>query len=248
MTALAGVRDRGSPFQSPSPSISLTDSFDLVIAGRHVPVPHSAERLLAFLALSERPVSRGKLAGSLWIDAPERLAANSLRTTLWRLQREAGPLVLAREDRLSLAEGVDVDFTELMRLTRELIEDPDETALERVSVLIAHADVLPDWDDEWIVADRERFRLLRLEALERAAEALLGCGRRSRALEAALAVALAEPLRESSRRLIVEIRIAQGNVAEAVRVYRDYRLLLDQELGIRPSAAMEALIAPHVKR
>jgi Bacterial transcriptional activator domain len=37
-------------------------------------------------------------------------------------------------------------------------------------------------------------------------------------------------------------------VAEAVRVYRDYRLLLDQELGIRPSAAMEALIAPHVKR
>jgi DNA-binding SARP family transcriptional activator len=246
MTALAGVRDQALEIYGPSPSLTLTDSFDLVVGGRHISVPHSAERVLAYLALSDRPVTRTKLAGSLWIDAPERLAANSLRTTLWRLQRDAGPVVVAREDRIALSENIDVDFTRLMRLTQDLIEEPDEASLASVSVLIARQEVLPDWDDEWIVTDRERFRLLRLEALERAAEALLARNRRSRALEAALAVVLAEPLRESSRRLIVEIRLAQGNVADALRVYRDYRQLLHQELGLRPSGAMEALVGPHV--
>jgi DNA-binding SARP family transcriptional activator len=76
---------------------------------------------------------------------------------------------------------------------------------------------LPDWDDEWVVADRERFRMLRLEALERGAERLIERTEYGRAMEAALAATLSDPLRESARRLVVRVHLGEGNLASAVQ-------------------------------
>jgi len=241
-----------------STHIALTDAFDLTVRGDSVTVPHAVERVLAYLALSHGPVGRARLAGCLWIDASDRLAASSLRTALWRLQRDAGPLVVVGDDPLTLARDIGVDLRQLMNLARGLIDHPTEVLLALVPTLIAHREVLPDWDDEWIVSDREHFRLLRLEALERAAEAFLSRHEPSKALDAVLAATFAEPLRESSWRLLIEIRLAQGNGAEALRIYQDYRDHLDLELGLHPSAAMDALVerylgacialSPHARR
>src|SRR5262245_24919411 len=186
-------------------SLTLTGEFELVVAGQRLTVPHSVERLLAYLALTERPVSRTKLAGTLWYDAPEKKAANNLRTTLWRLGRICGWLVLADPDRLALSSEVKVDATELTDLAQRIIHggDPDPHDLRNVPALVARAELLPDWEDGWVVGDRERFRVLRLEALERAAEALIERRCLGEALVAALAAVRSEPLRESCRRLVV---------------------------------------------
>ncbi|MFF0086754.1 BTAD domain-containing putative transcriptional regulator [Streptomyces canus] len=45
------------------------------------------------------------------------------------------------------------------------------------------------------------------------------------ALEAALANVRIEPLRESAHRAVVAAHLSEGNVIEAVRHYRAYRLL-----------------------
>jgi DNA-binding SARP family transcriptional activator len=227
----------GTPMQ-----IALSGSFDLIAHGRRVHVSRPAERLLAFLALSERPVRRARLAGSLWLDASDQQAAGNLRTTLWRLQRQAGHIVDAHDDRLSLARDVGVDIGELTRLCNDLIEGPDRRTLSLVPVLLSHGELLADWDDEWVVADRERFRLLRLAALESAAANLLDRGDLHQALAAILGATQAEPLRESSRRILVRIHLADGNAVEAIRAYREYRDLLADELGLRPTAAMEELL------
>jgi len=125
-----------------------------------------------------------------------------------------------------------------------LIHQPDAEALARLQLLVECAELLPDWDDEWVVADRERYRLLRLEALERAASALVERSCFGDALVAALAVAQADPLRESARRLVVQVRIAQGNAAEAIRSYREYQALLRREFDLEPSRLMDQLIHP----
>jgi DNA-binding SARP family transcriptional activator len=166
-----------------------------------------------------------------------------LRTTLWRIRRAGADFVLARDDRLWLRPDVTVDVTDLMDLAKRLIHQPDPEALSRLPFLVQCAELLPDWDDEWVVADRERYRLLRLEALERAASALMQrC--LGDALVAALAAVQAEPLRESARRLVMQIQIAQGNAAEAIHSYNEYRTLLHHELGLRPSRLMDQLIQP----
>lgn len=225
--------------------LSLTGEFGLRIAGRRHLIPHSVERVLAYLALANHPVSRTRLAGVLWIDATDRRAANNLRTALWRLNRSGARLVVAEDDRLVLAPEVAVDVAELRDLTRRLIDSPDDEAVGRLPLLVTGAELLPDWDDEWVVADRERFRLLRLEGLERAAEALIQRRDLGRALEAALGAAQSEPLRESARRLLVTIHLAQGNVAEALREYRSYRAMLLDEIGLEPSDAMRDLLRPY---
>jgi DNA-binding SARP family transcriptional activator len=116
--------------------------------------------------------------------------------------------------------------------------------MTQLPFLLEHAEVLPDWEEGWIAADRERFRLLRLEALEQAASALIDQDRFGEALVSAIACVQSEPLRESARRLVVRVHVAQGNLAQALRTYREYRVLLGAELGIQPSRLMQQLIEP----
>lgn len=222
--------------------LSLAGEFDLVIAGESLAIPHTAERLVAFLALADRPVSRIRLSGILWPDASADRAAKSLRSVLWRLRALGVDLVTSHNDRLRLHAAVTVDIDGLTALAHGLVQAPDRAALERVPLLMANAELLPDWDYEWVVADRERYRLIRLEALERAASALMDGGRLGEAQLAVLAVVQSEPLRETARRLELRLHLAQGNIAAAIRGYREYRELLHAEFGVAPSPDLDRLL------
>ena len=104
------------------------------------------------------------------------------------------------------------------------------------------AELLPDWYDEWVLIERERYRQVGLHALEslcRAADRETPFGR---ALETGLAAVAGEPLRESAHRALIKAHLAEGNVSEAIRQYRVYRELLRDQLSLDPSPAMEALV------
>jgi DNA-binding SARP family transcriptional activator len=229
-------------------AITLTAGFQLAVGEKRLRLPHSVERLLAYLALAGRPTGRTLVAGTLWIDTSETRAASNLRTALWRLHRSASPVVVTEDDRVALAADVTVDYPELVALARRVIEGSSDHDLDRIGELIGAGDLLPDWDDEWVVADRERFRLLRLEAIERATVRLLKRGDHGQALEGALSASLAEPLRESARRLLIQVHLAEGNVAEALHSYRSYRETLLDEMGLAPSLAMEELVGSIIPR
>ena len=235
------LRDPG--YAPEAAGLTLMGEFELLIRGRQLRIPRSAERVLTYLALA-RPVARTRLTGVLWGDGSGQGAAKSLRTTLWRIRHAGASLVLASDDRLRLYPDVTVDVTDLTVLAKRLIHQPDAEALIRLPLLVESAELLPDWGDEWMMADRERYRLLRLEALERAASALMERSHFGDALVAALAAVQADPLRESARRLVVQVRIAQGNAAEAIRSYREYQALLRREFDLEPSQLMDQLIHP----
>jgi DNA-binding SARP family transcriptional activator len=229
---------------SAAAALTLTGEFELVISGRLFTIPHNAERVLAYLALVDRPVSRTRIAGTLWQETSEPRAAKSLRTALWTLHRAGADLVSTGDDRLRLHRNVVVDVAELTDLAKTLIHEPTAEALDKLPVLIEHVDLLPDWDEEWVIVDRERYRLLRLQALESASQALLERQRWGEALLAALAAVHSDPMRESARRLVIQVQLAQGNIAEALRDYQEFRCLLLEEFGVEPSAAMHKLVAP----
>ncbi len=110
------------------------------------------------------------------------------------------------------------------------------------------ADLLPYWDEDWVLLERERFRQARLHALEHHSERLLGQQRYGEALQAALGALAGEPLRESAHRLLIEVHLAEGNAAEALRQYHQYRELLRSELGIAPSSGLRQLVRPLLER
>lgn len=222
--------------------LELLRSFRLVHGRTVVSMPHGLERVVAYLALARGPISRSRLAGALWPDVPERRAHGDLRSALWRLHRLCG--VVDRDgQRLALAPEIDVDLANVADLTRSLIHRSASDALDRLPELVDGVEILPGWDEEWLVVERERYRLQRLRALERAAEAFLAHNDHARAMEAALAAISSEPYRESAHRLLVRIHLAEGNASEALRAYHVYCGIVEEELGIRPSSQMEELIA-----
>lgn len=222
--------------------LSLLRGFQLVCRGRPVDLPLSAQRPLAFLALQRRPVLRTYVAGSLWPDVPEGRAQANLRSALWRVGRSGCRLAEARCNGLQLAAEVALDYADAVTAAEEMIGSTTAD-LAQVADLCQAGDLLPDWCDDWIAVERERFRALRLLALEKACEALTAAGQLAVAVEAGLAVVAEDPLRESAHRALIRAFLARGNRAEAVRQVRSCRAVLREALDLEPSPEIEELVA-----
>jgi DNA-binding SARP family transcriptional activator len=222
--------------------LTLTTDFQLLIGSRNIRVPHGVQRLLAFLAIARIPVHRSRMAGQLWPDVAEWRALGNLRSALWRLRRVRSRVVRPVGEHLGLDPAVVVDLRELTELSLRLLDD-DPGAIHRVPDLVDATDVLPGWEDEWLVIERERFRELRLRALERACERMIVRGDTGRGVQACLAAVEAEPFRESAQRLLVRMHLVEGNRAAALRSYLAFRELVEHELGIQPSDLMDDLVA-----
>jgi DNA-binding SARP family transcriptional activator len=223
--------------------LALLEGFELSSEGRAVTLPLSAQRLLAFLALQDRPLLRLYVAGVLWPDTPEERSSANLRSAIWRLHRPGWQLVQASPQHVALAASVRVDIRELTRLARGLLDRSTDCDNPACSQLCASGDLLRDWYDDWVLMERERFRQLRLHALEKLCENLTLRHRFGEAVEAGIAAVAGEPLRESGQRVLVRAYLAEGNHAEARRQYVRYKTLLHSDLGLEPTAEMEALIA-----
>jgi DNA-binding SARP family transcriptional activator len=220
--------------------VALLGSFELRADGKPVRLPMSAQRLVAFLGLHERPARRPYVAGVLWPETTDERAFANLRSAVWRVRHPAPGLVDVRGQRLALGPSVELDIREAITLAHSLLVE--EGVPDRLDTARFGADLLPDWYDDWVVAERERYTQLRLHALERVAELSLDAGRLGVALEATLAALAGDPLRESAHRLLIRIHLAEGNAAEALRHYGSCRRLFHDRVGVAPSAHLDALV------
>ncbi len=223
--------------------LQLLDGFEVRRDGAVVALPASARHLVAFLALHERPLRRVRVSGSLWLESTEEHSNPSLRSTLRRLGRHGGALIEAQGGNVRLAPGVAVDLREAQERARAVLRDDPVTA-ETLRRLCFAGELLPGWHDEWVILERERFRQLRLRALDALCETLVCAGRYHAAIEAGRAAVAAEPLRESANRLLISAHLAARERREALRRYRAFRDLLEAELALAPSPQFEELVAP----
>jgi DNA-binding SARP family transcriptional activator len=221
--------------------LTLLNAFELSCEGVPVQLPMSVQRLIAFVALHPHPLLRLYVAGSLWLDVSEERASANLRSALWRLHRRGLVVVETTDQQLRLGANVEVDVHEAEALARRIMKDDNLDGIDLAPASLSR-DLLPDWYDEWVMIERERFRQLRLWALDALCDRLMRGGRLSEALELGLLSVSGEPLRETAHRAVVRVHLADGNVAEAIRHYRFYRRLLREHLGIEPSARMRELM------
>jgi DNA-binding SARP family transcriptional activator len=228
----------------PAPALSLLNGFELRCDGARVPLPMTAQRLLAFVALHDHVLLRVYVAGVLWTDTSEEKAGANLRSSLWRLHRPGFRLIDATSTHVRLSPDLDVDVHRALVLAHRLLggsADSEDVDLEQAGLA---DELLPDWYDDWVLFERERFRQLGLHALEALVEQQLAAGRPRRALEAALAAVRGEPLRESAHRALIRVHLAERNAGEALRQYEECRRLLRERLGLEPSPELAALMRP----
>ncbi|HEY5853608.1 MAG TPA: BTAD domain-containing putative transcriptional regulator [Aldersonia sp.] len=224
-------------------AVQLIDDFRLTASGSAVRLPLGCQRLVARVALAERPMPRCRVVATLWPDASDDRARACLRSALWRIATTADVLTVSATH-IALSEDVAVDHRcELAAFDRLLdgADTVDVVALAR-DICGRGGELLPDWSDDWVVVERERFRLLRMQALDALGERLCNDGRHRDALRVVFAAMAMDPLREAPHRLVVQAHIAMGNVVDAIRQYRAYARLLHDELGIAPTIQLEALL------
>ncbi|MGH2736283.1 MAG: AfsR/SARP family transcriptional regulator [Actinomycetota bacterium] len=222
--------------------LSLLGGFELTVDGELVHLPLGSQRLIAYLAVRQRAVSRSNVAGTLWRDSSEQHSHASLRSALWRANKSRIRLVVADGQNMQLDSCLSVDVHDLVTTAHRLLRQPVGGAEPAPPFELLLHDLLPEWDDDWIVMERERLRQLRLHALEALAGRLTGAQRYGDAIEAGQAAVRAEPLRESSHRTLIRTHLAEGNYVEALRQFRLYATLLRFELGLEPSAEMRSLV------
>jgi DNA-binding SARP family transcriptional activator len=227
-----------------SAELILLRGFALTVDGVRVPLVFSAQRLVAYLAVQERPVHRPHVAGALWPDTMAARANPNLRSALWRAHRACPQLIDTSAQQLALTADVVVDLRRAHTHADRLLDSRHgcDDILDADTRAELSAEVLPDWDcDEWLVVERQHHHQLRLHALEAMCERLTAAGRHGEAVAAGLAAVRAEPLRESAHGAVIRAHLAAGNRWEAARQYEQYRRVLHDDLGLNPAPDLRDL-------
>ena len=208
--------------------------------------------LLAYLALHRtRAVRRDELIEALWPDGAPADPAAALNTLVSRLRKVLGSeLVSGRSElRLSIPEAAEVDvetaFHAVLRaeLALERADWGVGEAAAQAALDIVEAGFLPEAVAPWVDEERRRIEELRLRALECLAACGLGIGGlHLSATERAAATLIAiAPYRETGYRFMMQALGERGRIAEALQVFDDFRVLLQEQLGTAPGAGLRSL-------
>ena len=233
--------------------ISLLPGFGVGRGAEACDITGASAKLLAYVALSAGPVERTIVASRLWPCVRDARAAANLRTALWRITQSHSDLLVADRTKLGLGAGVTVDYQARDELARRVLKgevlseitstsaDPRRDVRELIESLTG--ELLNHWYEDWLSSHQERWRQLRLHALDALSLQLTEAKFHAAAVDAATAAVSAEPLRESGYRALIVAHLAEGNVGEAVRTHERYRTLLERELRISPSLQMYELLS-----
>jgi predicted ATPase/DNA-binding SARP family transcriptional activator len=210
--------------------------------------------LLGFLACHVHTVhSRESLFTLLWPEMTEKAGRNNLSVALSSLRNQleppgtpGGTVLLA--DRFHVGLNPASVTTDVAHF-EEALEQAGATSstIERGQCLSRAIDLyrgplLRGYDEEWIAGERERLGGLFFGALGQRIDNLEADGDLSSALSLARKAAAADPLREEGQTHLIRLLAAMGQPHQALRQFRDFERLLEDQAGDEPSEPLWSLI------
>ena len=236
----------------PALSIRLLGPVEIVVDGRPLVVDtRKATALLAYVAVTNQPASRERLAALLWPESSELDGRSALRRTLSVLRAALGPdrLTIDRQRVELVDQAVTVDLVTFRRHLQEARRHghPPDQACPACIVVLEKAEALDRgefmagfslrdsdaWDD-WQRGEAEAVARERSAALERMALGLAAAGRWEDVIRVARRWLEVDPLHEPAHRVLIEAHGRAGELAAAIGQYRACVRILASELGVSP--------------
>lgn len=235
--------------------IQLCGPFAIELAGGRIEgnLPARQGRLLfAYLTIHrDRLIDRDELLEALWGEQLPSAPGSALSALLSKIRGVFGPDVVQgrKQIRLVLPPGSWVDVEAAGDAIHRAESGVAARAWDRaypaalIARVISTRRFLAGFDGIWIDEWRRRMLDLLVRALECSAASLLQFGGSEVVLAGRTARELIEraPYRESGYRFLMQALTAQGNVAEALRVYEQLRITLRDELGVGPGQDIQDL-------
>ncbi|MEZ4681261.1 MAG: BTAD domain-containing putative transcriptional regulator [Caldilineaceae bacterium] len=233
-------------------NIQLLGGFKLAHRGEAVAdlIRPRGKALLAYLLLHHAtPQDRAHLAAIFWPETSDSQARTNLRRELHQL-RQLSPIfdALIQNDRQSVQwqmpdDGVlDVTkFNQLLTAANRAAEHAERITCYRTAIEIYQGDLLPGLYDEWLLPIREELRQSYIRALEMLTALLVNEREYTAATTLTQRLLHYDPLYEAGYRQLMELYALQNDRARALHTYHSCVTVLERELGVPPSAEIEAL-------
>lgn len=203
--------------------------------------------LLAWLAMNPRTHQRESLAGLFWGELGESDAANNLRQSLSNLRglvddhleitrqtvafRTDAPYRLDAEQFAAAVDGSgDFSAEQRMACLRRAVDLYRGDFLD--GLLLRDA---PEFE-EWMLAQRARFRESALQAMHELIDLLMTAGDYPAAIHTAARLLALDSWREEAHRTLMLALARTGQSSAALAQYENCRQILDEVFGAEPSA------------
>ena len=209
---------------------------------------HKVPALLAYLAMSEGPQRRDDLAALLWGEMPEVDAKNNLRQAIANLRKALEPhlLIRAKRSNLTRIRPSPSMSPPLKVLSKPFLRPPSGRYRTRrrftggTSWPASSCATAPAFE-EWMLAQRARYRELALYALHTLTQLHLDAGAYDRAISDATRLLALDSWREETHRQLMLALARTGQRSAALAQYKRCRHLLREELDVEPSDETTAL-------
>lgn len=198
-----------------------------------------AETLLSYLLLNVGSRHRReKLTALLWPDVDEANARQGLRNALWKLNKVLGEGYL-------LADKISVGFDPAARFTLDvaLLEATEHDSIDAqiTSVSAYKGELLAGFYDEWILFERERFQAVFERKVKSLLERLAEEERWHDVLHWAERWISLGQAPEPAYRALMQAHSSLGDMSGMASAYRRCVQILQEDLGLEPSAETQEL-------
>jgi LuxR family transcriptional regulator, maltose regulon positive regulatory protein len=219
---------------------------DQVITSSDWQVQTARDLFLLLLAHPEG-LTKEQIGEIFWPDSTTGELKLRFKNTIYRLRHAAGKdAILFQGESLYLFNRfMDYEY-DVEAFQKELAQAERAAPVERAehyraAVKLYRGPYMPDLDETWAIAERERLHLLFMDALLHLAQLALNARDTASCLEYCQQALKEEPCHEEAHRVAMRAYAAQGNRALVARQYEQCCQALLEDLDAPPSPQTQAL-------
>ena len=206
--------------------------------------------LLCYLLLNNHyPHHREHISSIFWGDSPTKTARKRLRNALWRLRNtlksvgaSCDDFLLITDDTISFIDSSDywLDI-EIFENQTECVKGisggdliPEQVSKLELAVNLYVGDLLEGCYEDWLLNDREKFRIAYINTLNKLMVYYGKVGNYERGLSCGEKILSQDFTREKVHRQIMQLHFLAGNRDASLAQYHRCREILWDEFGIPP--------------
>ena len=241
-------------------SICLFGVYPVRINGEpcYLGISGATQKLFQYLLLTAgKEIRRELLAEIFWSRSSIDRQRSALNSAIWRIKQQLteihgidlvcnGPTVF-----LQVAPNVSNDATELSEIVHgiSLNEPLDDRIVERLCLALNNCDApfMEGIASDWVLTEREKMFNITIRGMTMLMHWRGEQRRYEDALEVGRRLLAEDPFREAAQCEVMWLYVLNGQRAQALRQYKEYRELLRAELDIDPMPETLALYN-HIRR
>jgi two-component SAPR family response regulator len=240
------------PFAPPKMIIRTMGKVQVKVADRVITSSdwqvQTARDLFLLLLAHPEGLTKEAIGEIFWPDSTISELKLRFKNTIYRLRHGAGKdaILFEGESRYLFNRTMDYEYDVESYLKEISLAERADTTEKRVAhyqnaLRLYRGDYLPDLDESWVIAERERLFQSYIDVLLKLANMAMNNQKYEEALEICQKALKADSCQEDVHRLAMRIYAAMGNRALLIRQYDQCRQALLEEVDAEPSYQTQAL-------